>query len=296
MSNIEQEHFYFVDPGIGEKSPGCPYTLYQDGRDVRSFIIPPKGYELTSFKLEPFPETEKFYDGKIVAQYQKIPISTSIKRNIGKYLLTTFSFLCVLAVLAFFFTNGKAKLSSQHSNPKADIATIPDDTLIQEQESDTSSVAVIINIEEPGEETIETEEVAKEEKEEQEQEEQKEVLPIENTVELNNKENKEKEAAQESTTELEPKQESQPTATLTKEQFDQEFWDLIHHKEKSMKTYMSLYKKYKDLHLKTKEYYYLYLTILENTTAFAEWKSKLVRIPDDELQSINTIKELKQKL
>lgn len=287
MSNIEQEHFYFVDPGIGEKSPGCPYTLYQDGRDVRSFIVPPKGYELTSFKLEPFPETEKFYDGKIVAQYQKIPISTSIKRSIGKYLLTTFSFLCVLAVLAFFFTNGRAKLSSQHNNPKADIATIPDDTLIQNQDSDTSAIAEVIIVEEPSENTIETEEVGKEE------ETQKEALPVENAVEHNNEQ---KETVQESTAKSEPEQEPQPTAELTKEQFDQEFWDLIHQKERHMRTYMDLYKKYKGLHLKTKEYNYLYLTILENTDAFNEWKSKLVRIPDDELQSINTIKELKQKL
>ena len=177
MSNIEQENFYFVDPGIGEKSPGCPYTHYQDGRDVKSFIIPPKGYELTGFNLEPYPETEKFYNGKIVAQFKKVPFSASIKRNLAKYLLTTFSFLCVLAVLAFFFTNGKAKFSPQHINPKTNVA---DDTLIQEQESDTSAVADIIIIEEPEEETIETKVAIKED------EAQKEALSIDNTSEHNN--------------------------------------------------------------------------------------------------------------
>ena len=56
MSNTEQEHFYYVDPGIGEKGRGCPYTFHKDGHDIRSFIIPPLGYELTDFKLEPYPK------------------------------------------------------------------------------------------------------------------------------------------------------------------------------------------------------------------------------------------------
>lgn len=287
MSNIEQEQFYYVDSGIGEKSPGCPYTHYQDGRDVRSFITPPKGYELTGFKLEPFPETEKFYNGKIVAQFKKIPFSTSIKRNLWKYLLTTFSFLCVFAVLAFFFTNGRAKLSTQnYTNPKTDIAILLNDTLIQEQDSNTSEIAENIIVEESGEETIEIEEATKEEV-------QKESLSIKNSAESNDTG---KETVKESNEESVPKQESKPSNVLTKAQFHQELWELIHHKERNMRTYKKLYNKYKGLHLKNKEFFYLYLTILENTAAFEEWKAKLVNIPDDELKSINTINALKQKL
>ena len=63
-----------------------------------------------------------------------------------------------------------------------------------------------------------------------------------------------------------------------------------------MRTYHNLYDKYKRLNIKSKEYYYLYLTILENTTGFETWKNKLVKIPDNELQSINTINALKQKI
>ena len=91
MSNTEQEHFYYVNPGIGEKRRGCPYTYYKDGRDVRSFISPPKGYELTGFKLEPFPEPDSFYDGQIVAQYEKIPFTDSVRNNFWKYV-----FICSL--------------------------------------------------------------------------------------------------------------------------------------------------------------------------------------------------------
>lgn len=289
MSNIEQEHFYYVDSGIGEKIPGCPYTHYQDGRDIKSFIVPPKGYELTGFKLELYPETDAFYDGKIIAQYKKISFAASFKRNPGKYLLTSFSFIGVFAVLAFFFTNRKPKLSTQHfMYPNTEVATIPIDTMVHELDSDTSAVAEYTITEEPVKETIAMEEVAEEEHLEVSQ---KKTPPVEDAVEY-----KEKEIVQESPTEPDPTQESQSTAALTKDQFHQELWDLIHHKEKNMRTYFNLYKKYKDLNLKTKEFFYLYLTILENTTAFEEWKAKLVRIPDNELQSINTINALKQKI
>lgn len=285
MSNLDQEHFYYVDPGIGEKRPGCPYTHYQDGRDVKSFIVPPKGYELTGFKLMPFPETEKFYDGKIVAQFEKVPFAASYKKDPKKYILTFLSFASVLAVLVFFFTNGESKLSPQHvNNPQTDIATLLDDTLIVEQSTENSSIADSFSIEET---TATKKEVVKEEAL------QEVVPPTENPVESNDKVNK---TPQEPNVESKTKQEPEPSTLLTKEQFHQELWDLIHHKERHMRTYKNLYTKYKGLHLKNKEFFYLYLTILENTAGFDEWKAKLVRIPDDELKSINTINALKEKL
>lgn len=287
MSNIDQEHFYYVDAGIGEKSPGCPYTHYQDGRDVKSFIIPPKGYELTGFKLVPW-EADKFYDGKIVAQFEKIPFSISLKRNFGKYLLTTISFLGVIAVLAYFFTNRRPKHSTQHFKyPNTEVATVHADTMNQEQAADSFSMInedSIIN--QAVKETAVEEDIDEEKVEEQ-------VQPTENTVEPNVKEN---EAVQVAKAESEPKQQSQPEEALTKEQFHYELWELIHHKERHMRTYKDLYNKYKGLHLKNKEFFYLYLTILENTSGFEEWKANLVKIPDDKLKSINTIDALKQKL
>ena len=85
-------------------------------------------------------------------------------------------------------------------------------------------------------------------------------------------------------------------AGYKKEQFHEEFWDLIHNKESHMRTYGNLYRKYKSLNLKTREFYYLYLTILENTTAFSSWKDKLLNIPSDELKSIQSISALNEKL
>lgn len=289
MSNIEQERFYYVDSGIGEKTPGCPYTHYQDGRDIKSFIVPPRGYELTGFKLEPYPETDAFYDGKIVAQYKKIPFAASFKKNPWKYILTIFSFLSVFAVLAFFFTNRRPKHSTQHFNPYTEIVSRPVDSTNYEQDTAASTmiIAEASGSEEPIAETTVVEEVAKEEKLIED------TPPTENVVEHNVKES---ETSQAPVEEAKPEQEAQTTTALTQDQFHKELWDLIHNKERHMRTYHDLYKKYKGLHLKTKEYYYLYLTILENTTAFEEWKAKLVRIPDNELQSINTINALKQRI
>ena len=287
MSNIEQDHFYYVDPGIGKKGRGCPYTFHKDGHDVRSFITPPKGYELTGFKLEPYPE-DKFYDGKIVAQFRKIPFSTSIKRNWGQYLLSFFSFLCVIGVLAFFFTNRKPKHSTQHFT-NTEIASMPVDSMDQGQDTAASSmiIAEASSSEDPIMDTTVVEEVAKEE-------EVKEPTPSKDNVVGN--EVKESETTQAPVEEAKPQQEAQPTAALTKDQFHKELWDLIHNKERNMRTYHNLYDKYKRLNIKSKEYYYLYLTILENTKGFETWKNKLVKIPDNELQSINTINALKQKI
>ena len=302
MSNLDQEHFYYVDPGIGEKRPGCPYTLYQDGRDVKSFIVPPKGYELTGFKLVPL-EADKFYDGKIVAQFEKVPFSAPFIKEPKKYLLTFLSFASVLAVLVFFFTNGKSKMSPQHAmNPKTDIATLLEDTLVIEEDTEDSTIADNFSIEET---TATKEEVVKEEAL------QEVVPPTENSVEPNDNGNDKvnktpqelnktpqelNKTPQELNVESKAKQEPAPSTLLTKEQFHQELWELIHRKERHMRTYKDLYNKYKGLHLKNKEFFYLYLTILENTSGFENWKSKLVSIPDDELKSINTINALKQKL
>jgi hypothetical protein len=63
-----------------------------------------------------------------------------------------------------------------------------------------------------------------------------------------------------------------------------------------MRAYGNLYRKYKSLNLKTREFYYLYLTILKDGHAFNIWKDKLLSIPDDELNSIRTISALEQKI
>ena len=283
MANTEREHFYFVDPGIGEKGVGCPYSFYKDGHDIESFIIPPKGYELTGFNYEPYPE-DIFYDGKIVAQYEKDPLFESLHKNFLKYVLAIF-IIGLLAVLGFFIYHNYFKSTPStepKSKPKTEIKALTADTVDQKQISDTFAIVEDTTLEEYSKEDIGIEEIIDDN-----------VLvtvpPIEKNAEL---------AVQkdEITTDSYQEQESPSKETLTKEQFQQEFWYLIHRKESHMRTYGDLYRKYKELDLKTREANYLYSVILENTTAFDIWKEKLLSIPDDELKSVNTINALIQKI
>lgn len=285
MSNIEQEHFYYVDPGIGKKRRGCPYTLYKDGRDIRTYITPPPGYELSDFKIEPYPE-DNFYDGKLVAQYKKSTVSNRVGLFIRKsllFILYSIPIIGLLAIMAFFLRIiiwGPTPKTSAKPKPKK---TIVVDTMAQKQVTDTSTFAEIITIEEPVSNEIATQEDAKN------QELQEEFLPIE-------LKNEEKETAPKSELETNLTQEPQQAVTSTKEQFGEEFWDLIHHQERNMETYFNLYTKYKNENLKSDEFLYLYLTILENTKAFKKWNAKLVKVPTDEIKSISTISALTEKL
>lgn len=305
MSNTDNNHnhIYYVDPGIGSKSRSCPYTHYQDGRDVYSYIYPPKGYELTGFKLEPY-ELDKFYDGKIVAQYEKTSFSDRLNQNLWLYVLASIAFIGILAMVAYyvFDLSGKPKPVIQpEQEPKTEIQTLPVDTTVQNQVFDTSTIiedTLIVQdtlIEELENEATALDEVIKENTEiteaALEESVQIEGQPIEEPIENKVKENE--------VTPTVTETQSQPTETeevLTKEQFRQEFWTLIHHKETHMRAYGNLYRKYKSLNLKTREFYYLYLTILENGNAFNIWKDKLLSIPDDELKSIHSISALEQKI
>ena len=275
MSNTEHNHFYYVDPGIGEKSKGCPYTFYADGHDVRSYIIPPAGNELTVFTLEPYPD-DKFYDGKIVAQYKKIPISATLKKNFLRYVLIFFPIMGILAIFAFLYfsyTNHSSRLFGRNKlKPKTEIKASPVDTTARKQVIDTSSITNDTT-------NRQTNNVG---------------IAMEKTTDNNVEVVKEEVAFEdvESKSDSAPK----PETGLTKEQFHQEFWNLIHHKESHMRTYNDLYRKYKNMNLKSAEYYYLYLTILKNGYAFDEWKAKLANIPSDEIASINSISALKQKI
>lgn len=301
MANKE-EHYYYVDPGIGSKRPGCPYTFFKDGHDIRIYIEPPRGYELTDFKYEPY-ESDDFYDGKIIAQYRKLPFFIRLTK---KPLLLLFIVLGIIGICFglshYFDTQSELPIIPPMQNAKTAINVLPIDTTNQTQVSDTSMLAdTIVSdsvFEEPVKEEITEREVSKEEKTPTAgivQVENTVEQELERTIEQGQKDNGDEIA-------LKPNivantiQESQPTVALTKEQFKQEFWDLIHRKESHMHTYSAFYKKYKDENLKSKEFFYLYLTILKDASAFEVWKAKLLRIPDDELKSIGTISALEQKI
>ena len=294
MSNKE-EHYYFVDPGIGQKRLGCPYTFFKDGHDVRTYIEPPRGYELTDFKYEPY-ESDNFYDGRIIAQYRKLPFFVRIIKSPLLLLFIVIGIIGIWAGLSHFFdTQSESSTvilpSIQNAKTAIDVPHVDKTTQTQ---IDTSMIFTedILDAE-PEKEEITSEKVTKEEVTEPVKEEsvREEVTAIEEAAVP-----KEKEIVSKSNTEPVPTQEAQPTEALTKEQFKQEFWDLIHHKESHMSTYSSLYGKYKDLNLRNKEFFYLYLTILENANAFETWKNKLMSIPEDEIKSIYSVSELTEKL
>ena len=60
------EKHYSIDPGEGKKMDGCPYSTFEDGRDVQDFIIPPKGYVFSGFRFDPN-SSNQIYDGKLIA-------------------------------------------------------------------------------------------------------------------------------------------------------------------------------------------------------------------------------------
>lgn len=76
MESFSEKH-YSIDAGIGEKMDGCPYSLYEDGHDVKEYIVPPKGYVFSGFSLERLPDN-RIYDGKLVARYEKEPLKVRL--------------------------------------------------------------------------------------------------------------------------------------------------------------------------------------------------------------------------
>ena len=91
---VRERHFS-IDPAEGKKMDGCPYSTFEDGHDVKDFIIPPKGYVFTGFRFDPN-ASNQIYDGKLIAEYAKEPFDEKLKSNLWKVLLA----LAILAVIA----------------------------------------------------------------------------------------------------------------------------------------------------------------------------------------------------
>lgn len=77
--------------------------------------------------------------------------------------------------------------------------------------------------------------------------------------------------------------------------FNASFWRLIHQGTIMMDPYEQLYRKYKQK-VVGEEYDYLQCTILKDYSSYREWSGKLKQISIKELESINTIEELKRAL
>ena len=80
---------------------GCPYSTFEDGRDVKEFIIPPKGYIFKGFRFDP-DASNQVYDGKLTAEYEKESFNDILKSNLWKFLLALglIAIITVVVILA----------------------------------------------------------------------------------------------------------------------------------------------------------------------------------------------------
>lgn len=273
---INKDHVYLVDPGIGEKTVNCPYSIFEDGRDVKDCIIPPEGYELSEFKFEPYDSPDHFYDGKVVAQYVK---QKTVRPPLWKYITAAVAVIGIIVGIIFVsIRNNKEEEVIVY--PAAEVVASLDDSIAttptEEAEAQKTAVepkAVVEQKtakEEPAKKEIVKEEVVKEEivKEKKEQAPANEVVTTEET----------------------PLQADETTA-----QFKEEFWTLIHQQESKMPAYGKLFRTYKG-QVEGEEYKYLGWTILKSTKDFVVWSDILLSVPSDRISTVNNIDQLTKLL
>ena len=119
MSNITEKRYY-IDPGKGEKKYTCPYSCYEDGRDAKEDIVPPKGYVLKGFKFEPH-SSDKYYDGKLIAEYERAPFLVRLEQNKWKYIIALLAIGIILAVL--YILGVFSKPNPPHTPPVRPLVT-----------------------------------------------------------------------------------------------------------------------------------------------------------------------------
>lgn len=254
-----KERHFSIDPGKGRKMDGCPYSTFEDGRDVQDFIIPPKGYVFKGFRFDP-DASNQIYDGKLTAEYEKESFNDILKSNLWKVLLALgiIAIITVVVILALNVFNKPKPIKTPEP------IVVVNDTA-KEKQSDTLQLS-----EAKGTVTSVADTVKPTEKDD-------DVI-----LDLNAKKDTVKE-------------EPQPAADDPNVQFKQAFWTLIHERTIKMDPYDNLYKENKNK-VEGDEYEYLRLTILKDFSSFKEWSGKLHKIPLSELETINSIKDLKNKL
>jgi hypothetical protein len=263
MADFSKERRFSIDPGKGKKMDGCPYSVYEDGRDVKDYMIPPKGYKFKGFRFDP-DACNQIYDGRLIAEYEKEPFNDILKSNLWKFILALV-IIAVVTVVAILAVNVFNKPKPVKPTKKPETTTLVKDTT-KEKETKTAQLP----------------------KEKEAVPSKDTVKPSDNngavTLDLNAK--KDKDTVVET---------PQPVADDPSAQFKKEFWALIHQRTIMMDPYDMLYKDNKNK-VEGEEYEYLRYTILENFATFKAWSGKLRKVPTSELESINTISDLKKKL
>lgn len=286
MENKKQHPTYFVDPGVGEKSENCPYSQCKDGSDIRENIQPPEGYVLSGFKFEPYDSPDHFYNGKIVAQYEKEKFIDKVKPNLMIYVLALISIAGIVTSILALTLPKKPKPEPVVEQPKADVdaISVKNAKIIRAHDVRNDSILAMMkdsmNVA-AQEDAVKQEDTIKEDTLKEE-----EVAMEEAVKEEVVKEDVKQEPVKEEVAEV-----PQPSPSEIKAEFKKEFWTLIRHQEKRMSAYGKLYRKYNGK-VKGSEYNYLWLTILRGTSEFKRWNENLNAIPADEIKSVRTVKEL----
>lgn len=255
MADFSERRFS-IDPGKGKKMDGCPYSVYEDGRDVQEYIVPPKGHVFKGFRFDP-DASNQIYDGKLIAIYEKESFNQKMMSQLWKFILA-FAIIAVIAIIAILaagvFKDPSPKPNRPANEPVAAVQTQEPEPVVVIDSSSTET------------ETIDT-----------------------SSVEQNLLEAKPEMA------ETQEAETAQPIAEDPNVQFKQAFWALIHQRTLLMDSYDTLFKENKGK-VEGEEYDYLRYTILQNSSAFKTWTGKLQKIPASELESINTVNDLKNKL
>ncbi len=272
MTDIKERRFS-IDPGKGKKMDGCPYSIYEDGHDVEEYIIPPKGYVFVGFKFDP-EATNQIYNGKLTAEYTKEPFNDRLKANLWKFVLA-FAIVAVIAIVAVL-------AAGVFKDPKPN--------------RPTKEITTVVDTKDSKKDKKKEKKSRKDSKKDKEQKDKDKVTeqnaatativepqPVETVTEV--KETKEEQK----------KVEPQPAANDPNAQFKQEFWTLIHLRTIMMDPYDALYKEYKNK-VEGEEYDYLRFTILKDYVSYKAWYEQLKKIPEDQLQSIKTVDELKKRI
>lgn len=137
MAEYSEKHFS-IDAADGEKMDGCPYSLYEDGHDVKDYIIPPKGYKFIGFKCVMLPEN-RIYNGKLVAQYEKEPLSNRIK-SILKYIIVGVVALIIIGIIIALVSKPSDNKPKTPKKEKVEEVTQSPEAIEKQENTETETV------------------------------------------------------------------------------------------------------------------------------------------------------------
>ena len=198
----------------------------------------------------------QIYDGKLVAQYEKTTIQERLTSNLWKVLIPIFIVAVIAVVVLLAVSIFRTPKPTTPKPLKTEETIVPSDSIANIQTDTVKETDSIIS------EKIDATDSINQQVENQQ---------IEDDIK------------------------QQPTIDDPNIKFKNDFWALIHQRTIMMDPYHELYVNNKDK-VSGEEYDYLRFVVLKDYATFKQWYMKLHRIPVSELETINTISDLKNKL